>query len=593
MPTACRPVRSASAIRAAQALSAARSVRVPAASAAATHFRPRSSAARRSFSARAGGQGRVARGHGGVLRRPRLGLGLAGVAQRGVALRHDLERRDERLLGLGDLLVGGRLRVHGADALGALLRHVRLERRDLQLPLALRPLGVRQRRLGAHPALHRAADGLLGGLAALARSVDAGLRRARRRLRPLELFGQRRDPRLGRSELAVHGLDLLAGLRGRRGLPLGLDLGARPLLAELLRAPLVQLRGRVALADGAVELGEVVAQRGEAVLHHRQLVPPAHEVLLLQRDRLALAGLVEAQRVDVGAGGGAVLHQREVLGEGEPQLAEPDERAVAPELGGLEDLTLEGAQVARHLVDHVGGAVELRGGGLEPLLGLVASGLVAGDAGGLVDERAALLRGGRDHLVDLALLDERVQVVADARVEQQLDHVASAHARLVERVLGGARAVQAAAHLDLGERGVLPRERRAVVGHQRQHDLGVAHGLAIGGAGEDDVGHLAAAQALGGLLADAPLQRVHDVRLPAAVRPDDAGDPRTEVEGRAVGEGLEAVQLEPREPHVYRRPITVTAAPAATSRRARRSAPRSTRWRRARGRRPAGRRGPA
>ena len=64
------------------------------------------------------------------------------------------------------------------------------------------------------------------------------------------------------------------------------------------------------------------------------------------------------------------------------------------------------------------------------------------------------------------------------------------------------------------------------------------------GAVEDDVGHLAAAQALGRLLAEDPADRVDDVALARPVRPDDAGDARREVEPGLVGERLEADQFE-------------------------------------------------
>ena len=52
-------------------------------------------------------------------------------------------------------------------------------------------------------------------------------------------------------------------------------------------------------------------------------------------------------------------------------------------------------------------------------------------------------------------------------------------------------------------------------------DLGQAEAAARAGAVEDDVGHLAAAQALGALLAEHPADGVDDVALARAVGPDD------------------------------------------------------------------------
>jgi hypothetical protein len=84
---------------------------------------------------------------------------------------------------------------------------------------------------------------------------------------------------------------------------------------------------------------------------------------------------------------------------------------------------------------------------------------------------------------------------------------------------------------------------------ERQRDARHAHGLAPGGAGEDDVDHLRAAEALAGALAEDPLDRVNDVALAAAVGADDRGHRFGEGELGAVGEALEAVEREFGEAH--------------------------------------------
>ena len=80
---------------------------------------------------------------------------------------------------------------------------------------------------------------------------------------------------------------------------------------------------------------------------------------------------------------------------------------------------------------------------------------------------------------------------------------------------------------------------------QRQRDFGHARGLAVARAGEDDVFHLDAAQALSRLLAEHPGDRVRDIRLAAAVGTDDRGDA---VAGQlhlgAVAERFEAENLD-------------------------------------------------
>ena len=63
-----------------------------------------------------------------------------------------------------------------------------------------------------------------------------------------------------------------------------------------------------------------------------------------------------------------------------------------------------------------------------------------------------------------------------------------------------------------------------------------------GGAGEDDVFHLAAPQRLRALLAQYPGDGVDDVGFARPVRTDHGGDARLEPERGGRGEGLEALQ---------------------------------------------------
>ena len=78
-----------------------------------------------------------------------------------------------------------------------------------------------------------------------------------------------------------------------------------------------------------------------------------------------------------------------------------------------------------------------------------------------------------------------------------------------------------------------------------ERDLGHTGGLAVAGAGEDDVFHLDAAQGLGGLLTEHPGDGVRDVGLAAAVGADDRSDAFAgEVHFHAVGEGLEPEDLD-------------------------------------------------
>ena len=160
------------------------------------------------------------------------------------------------------------------------------------------------------------------------------------------------------------------------------------------------------------------------------------------------------------------------------------------------------------------------------------------DASGLLDEAAPVLRGRVQDRVELALSDDHVHLAADAGVAEQLLDVEQAAGRAVDGVLGPARPEHGPADRDLG---VLDRER-AVAVVDRQQNLGPAQRRTAGRAGEDDVLHLAAAQRLGALLAHHPGERIHDVGLAGAVRPDDAGDARLELQRRRGREGLEPLQ---------------------------------------------------
>ena len=73
-------------------------------------------------------------------------------------------------------------------------------------------------------------------------------------------------------------------------------------------------------------------------------------------------------------------------------------------------------------------------------------------------------------------------------------------------------------------------------------DLGRVAALDALAAGEDHVLHRLAAHRERALLAERPQHGVGDVRLAAAVGPDDHADARAEVEPHAVGERLEPLE---------------------------------------------------
>ena len=167
------------------------------------------------------------------------------------------------------------------------------------------------------------------------------------------------------------------------------------------------------------------------------------------------------------------------------------------------------------------------------------------DARGLLDEGPAVLGCGVQDGVELALPDDDVHLPADARVGEQLLHVEQAAGRAVDGVLRAAVAEHDPRDRHLG---VVDRQRPVGV-VDREHDLGAAERRTPGGAGEDDVVHLSAAQRLRALLAENPGDRVDDVGLARPVGTDHTGDPGLEAQGRRGGEGLEAPQREALQMH--------------------------------------------
>ena len=205
--------------------------------------------------------------------------------------------------------------------------------------------------------------------------------------------------------------------------------------------------------------------------------------------------------------------------------------------------------IAIELADDVAEPLDIGFGGLEPQFRLVAARVQARDAGGVFEDAAALFRLGVDEFADLALPHERRRARAGRRIfEQNLD-VAGPHLAAVDAVGGARLALDAARHLEnfavveFGGRPAL-----AVVEEHR--DFGAAAFGPRRRAGEDHVVHGRRAHRLVRGLAHHPAERFEQVRLAAAVRTDDARQPRLDDEFGRIDEGFEAQKSEPRDFHV-------------------------------------------
>src|SRR5208337_3159196 len=106
---------------------------------------------------------------------------------------------------------------------------------------------------------------------------------------------------------------------------------------------------------------------------------------------------------------------------------------------------------------------------IQLLLGFARAYLVLGDARGLLEEIAAILRLGREYLVDLALLHDGIGRLAYAGVPEEFAQLLEPDLRAVDEIFGLARAVEAALDRDL--RGVNRGEQTLLVRYG-DRDLG-------------------------------------------------------------------------------------------------------------------------
>ena len=172
-----------------------------------------------------------------------------------------------------------------------------------------------------------------------------------------------------------------------------------------------------ALAQGlgaGEDVGDVVVARDrERVLGFEHLgVEPAQlhpHVLFALREiapRFDALLLAAAQLFDLAPG--EVQPDRVQLG---------DETVVTARGVGL---PFERPQLAPDLAQQIGEAQEVALGRLEPALGLLLALAELQDAGGLFDDRPAILGARVEHRVELALADDHVLLATDARVGEEV-----------------------------------------------------------------------------------------------------------------------------------------------------------------------------
>src|SRR3989338_7242894 len=151
-------------------------------------------------------------------------------------------------------------------------------------------------------------------------------------------------------------------------------------------------------------------------------------------------------------------------------------------------LTVQAVKLALQLFTQVGQARQVLMGAADAVLGLAATFLVLGDAGGFFDKVTQIFRLGFDQLADHALLDDRVAARPQAGAEEDVGDVAATALGTVEEIGVLTVASDPATDRDFVVAGVFARQG-AVGVIENQLDGGLSHRLAGIGAIEDDVGH--------------------------------------------------------------------------------------------------------
>ena len=160
------------------------------------------------------------------------------------------------------------------------------------------------------------------------------------------------------------------------------------------------------------------------------------------------------------------------------------------------------------------------------------------DPGRLFDDGSAVFGPGVQDLVELPLADDHVLLAAHPGIREKLLDVEQPAGLTVDGVLAVTGAEESPGDGDLGQ--ATGQVTGAVVDGER--DLGAPEGGTISRSGEDDVLHLRRTHGARTLGTKDPGHSVNDVRLTAPVGPDHHGHARFQLQGRRVGERLEALQ---------------------------------------------------
>ena len=220
------------------------------------------------------------------------------------------------------------------------------------------------------------------------------------------------------------------------------------------------------------------------------------------------------------------------------RLGVPDRAGNVAVPAGLPSLAFQIAKLAVKLGAQIFGAAEIGLRRPQFQLRLMPAGVQPGDVGGLFQQCPAVLRFGADQRANPPLADHRRSPRPRRQIREQRLNIPRPGFLAINLVCRSAAAFDPPD--DFQFRLLMKRRRSAALGLvQEQGDFGDVPRRPSGGAGEDDVLHLAAAQVAGTAFAHRPAQGFHDIGLAAAVRSDDASQSGQDFHARGFGEALE------------------------------------------------------
>ena len=314
-----------------------------------------------------------------------------------------------------------------------------------------------------------------------------------RKLRNLII--ERHSPLVELSGGRTGGVNVLLGLRVRAGhfLKLGarvlelldhattLMLGARDLAAHVGQARhhvvalfLEQAHVGVNAADHILHMTALLAQ-----VAHKQALFLEHDLELLELALLFAQAVLRKLKLG-GTFLGAALQvvplrlQRTQLVDGQHLRKLVRARGQLFVLARAIDLTLQRSQLTGDFLIDVAGTRQVLVHRLNLFERTLLAALVLGDAGGLLDEGTAFLGAALQNGVELALANNGMRILAQARIVQDVLNVHQAARTRVDEVLAFARAIHATGDGDLVK--IDGQHMVRVIEHQR--DLGDTHRLA-------------------------------------------------------------------------------------------------------------------